>query len=347
MSSPADAWPLLLLILLVPVGRHWLRNRGQQRRNQRLQSFIERLTRDAEDPYIGSVVGDYRLIKFLGRGGASVVYEAISADSYNLEVDPLAVKLMSPELAASVDFRRRFEREVQVGMSVDHPNLLRFLDFGETDDQLYLVTERLSGQTLRQRLLEGPWALPPLRELVSTIGAGLAHLHQSGIVHRDIKPENIMVTDSGVTKLLDYGICRADTDSQITVTGQPLGTPAYMAPEQILGARLDAATDQYALGIVVFELLCGRTPFMSDEPVGTVLLHLNEQPPRPSLLRPTLPSDVEAVVLRMLEKEPKKRFPDINSATDALVAALGAAPRESWDPPTLESAAGDQQTTQF
>jgi serine/threonine-protein kinase len=271
-------------------------------------------------------VGPYHLKQRLGSGGMGEVYLA----EHGLLRRPCAVKLIRPERAGDAHFLRRFEREVQATAALTHPNTVQVFDYGHASDgTFYYAMEHLPGLDLEQVVSRhGP--LPPGRavHLLRQVCGALAEAHAIGLIHRDIKPSNSMVCERGgrhgVAKLLDFGLVRAPTLAQgdgitLTQVGALAGTPAYLSPKQAAGkADLDDRSDLYSLGALAYFLLTGRPPFVHQTAVQTLKAHLSEAVVPPGQLRPGLPADLEEVVLRCLEKEPARRFPDTNALDQAL-----------------------------
>jgi serine/threonine-protein kinase len=264
-------------------------------------------------------LGRYRLKRRLAAGGMGDVWVAYHP---GLKRD-VAVKILKPEeRERSGSALARFEREVRATAELVHPNTVRVYDYGVTEDGLrYYVMELLKGETLAEHVSRlGP--LPPSRavHIVGQAARALGEAHERGIVHRDIKPENLFLTSLGgehdFVKVIDFGIAKVQgqgssegRSSKVTETGWVLGTPAYMSPEVASGEPADARTDVYALGAVLYYLLCGRPPFEGENTVALIYAHLHERPSTPSrVLGRQLPPDVEAVVMRALEKEPGDRY---------------------------------------
>ena len=258
------------------------------------------------------VGGRYQIVKLLGGGAAGRVYLARDA-LYEREVALKIISAGSGETAGRDAFSR-FVREAQIAAKLDHPNIVRVLDFDETAG--FLVMEHLGGGTLADRIAEGGYIpLALVRDLLLGVLAALETAHLRGVIHRDIKPQNILFDRGGGVKIVDFGVAHLQ-DLGLTQTGAFIGTLAYMAPEQITGDKLSAATDLYGLGATVFHALCGRPPF-----VGTDLVrqHLSETPPRPSELRPALGTGFDDLMQRLLAKVPDQRFPSAADVRRAVV----------------------------
>jgi serine/threonine-protein kinase len=272
-------------------------------------------------------LGPYRLKRRLGAGGMGEVYLA----EHVLLKQPCAVKLIRPERAGDPTNLRRFEREVQATARLEHWNTVQIFDYGHTPDgTFYYAMEYLPGLNLNDLVRRyGP--LPPERavHLLRQVCAALREAHGIGLIHRDIKPGNIIACERGgvhdVAKLLDFGFVRAvgpdSQDEKLTQEGAVPGTPAYMSPEQA-GGQMDLGprSDIYSLGAVAYFLLTGQAPFKRDNAVQVILAHLHDQVRPPTELRSDIPADLEAVVLRCLDKDPGRRFPDVQSLDKALAS---------------------------
>jgi len=263
---------------------------------------------------VGRRVGPYVLYDVLGRGGMGEVHRA-RKDGQGPDV---ALKIFKPE-AQELE---RQQREITITARLNHKGVIRLLDSGEIQDGLYIVMEMLKGGTLRDYLethgtLTPAQAAPLLKQLCLALG----YAHRQGVTHRDVKPDNVMVTTDGTVKVMDFGLARAESSPNLTKSGDTFGTPAYMAPEQIEG-RSEPASDQYAVGLIVFEMLAGRLPYTKTEPMEMLICHLHEPAPPPSMVNPRLPAALDAVVLRMLEKSPSRRYPSLEAAWVALEGVL-------------------------
>jgi hypothetical protein len=257
--------------------------------------------------------GDFRLLDMLGRGGMASVYKAERGGELSALKRPLG------GLLDDSDFVERFLREADIGRTLNHPNIVRILGRGHVDRVPYFNMELLTGRTL-QGLIEG-WGAGEPRTAVSVVAQvaeALDFAHSKGVVHRDLKPSNIMLLLDGTAKVMDFGIARARRFEGITATGAFLGTPEYVAPEVIEGGASEPRSDLYSLGIVFYELLTGQRPFVAETPFAVLKKQCSEEPRPPSQLQPRVPAQLEAIVLGLLAKEPKRR----PASSEALVVML-------------------------
>jgi len=266
----------------------------------------------------GAVLRDrYRLDTELGRGAMGVVYRA-----RDLELErTVAIKLL-PETSSAPDARERFLREARAAAALNHPHIISIYDVGLAEGIPFFVMELVEGPSLsRQR----PIALSRIVDVACQICAALEHAHANRIVHRDLKPDNVLLSqanDSATIKLADLGLALPDTAARISTSGAIVGTAAYMAPEQALGKPVDGRADLYALGVLVYELVTGRVPFCGDNPLAVVSQHIHAPVVRPRVLRPDLPRPLENVILRLLEKDPARRFATAAETSAALQSSL-------------------------
>jgi len=265
--------------------------------------------------------GDYELIAELGRGGMGVVYRARQL-SLNREV---ALKMiLRGQLASPVELAR-FKAEAEAAARLNHPNIVPVYDVGQVDSRPFFTMKMIRGQTLSQRLANGPLPARESALLLASVARAIQHAHQNGVLHRDLKPSNILIDDEGIAHVTDFGLAKQTDDAaSLTRTGGIIGTPAYMAPEQAAGARgvVGPATDVYSLGAILYHLLTGRPPFQAASPVDTVLLLLEQEPVPPRIINPTADRDLELIALRCLQKPTDLRYADAAALAADLEAFL-------------------------
>ncbi len=272
----------------------------------------------------------YEVRDLIGRGGMADVHAGFDT-RLGREV---AIKILRSELARDPSFLQRFRREAQAAAGLNHPSIVAVFDSGEdvhSDQhgiqsiQPFIVMEYVHGTTLRERLSEHG-VLDPLRacEIMAQVLRALEYSHRHGIVHRDIKPGNVMVTPTGVAKVMDFGIARAiaDTAATMTNTSIVIGTAQYLSPEQAQGGEVDARSDIYSAGALLYELITGRTPFIGESPVSIAYQHVSEPPQPPSMFSPEVPASLDSVVLHSLIKEPDQRYQTAADFADDLEAVI-------------------------
>jgi serine/threonine-protein kinase len=267
--------------------------------------------------YSGLQFEHYHIIEKLGQGGMATVYKAYDT---RLERD-VAIKIVRKESIPPEQLERimkRFEREAKALAKFLHPNIVPVYDYGEFQGAPYLVMAYLPGGTLKDKIGE-PVPVQIALDYVIPIASALNYAHQRGVIHRDVKPSNILITEDGMVMLSDFGIAQIleATTTQLTATGMGVGTPEYMAPEQWQGKATEAS-DQYALGVVLFELLTGRKPYSADTPLAVALKVMSEPLPRPSSMVPEIPEEVEKVLYKTLARDPQDRFEDMKALRKAL-----------------------------
>lgn len=283
--------------------------------------YLDNLKRRATDDREGTRLGPYRLTDKLGSGGMGTVYRAVPEDTLD-ESQAVAVKLLHPQLASAPDSLRRLNREVQVLKELRHPGINQLLGVGEDDGTHYLVLELLQGEPLSAKVTAGGLALDQAWAYLEPLLEAVAFAHDKNrVIHRDLKPENVMVLPDGRLKVLDFGLARAAGSEKITITGNEAGTPPYMSLEQLVGQEPDPSMDQYALGVIAYELLTGRRPFEGDSPMEVINARLTREATPLSMYR-KLPPALEEAVMRMIAREAPERFPCVRSAAAALRQAF-------------------------
>jgi serine/threonine-protein kinase len=267
---------------------------------------------------IGKTVGKYRILDRLGRGGMGIVYKALD-ETLDREV---AIKVLNPDLG-DAELLKRFRAEAVSLARLNHPGIATIYELHRHEDDLLMVMEFVRGetlQTLSERL--GPLDPPQAAHICLQILDALAHAHRSGIIHRDLKPANVMVTDTGVVKVMDFGIARMLGGEHFTHAGYMMGTPAYMAPEQVLGNDIDGRADLYSVGVLFYRLLSRELPFQADTAIAMAQKQVAEAPTPIGLFRPDLPAWCESVIARALSKAPAERFQTAEAFRAAIATAV-------------------------
>ncbi|MCA9538758.1 MAG: serine/threonine protein kinase, partial [Myxococcales bacterium] len=313
----------------------------------RLVAVREGSEEDAE--LLGTLIdGRYRVDQKLGRGGMGSVYLGVQTAVGR----PVAIKVLDFSVSRDVHRVRRFLQEARAASALSHPNTVTTHDFGQTPDgHLYMVMEFVPGDTLNERLTRsGPLDPRQAGRIAVQILAGLEAAHALGIVHRDLKPDNIILSPRpgapDLVKVLDFRRARIGLGDEpgITRSGQVFGTPAYMAPEQVRGERCDGRADQYAVGLLLYEMLAGRRPFNDPDPVAAMLTRLERAAPPFGQLKPpvVVPAAFETITLRALERAPNDRFPDVGTMRVALDSAIGDTPATPPASPASEPPNADR-----
>jgi serine/threonine-protein kinase len=272
-------------------------------------------------PQPGDLIADrYELEELVGRGGMSTVFSAL-----DLQLERrVAIKILHEHYGEDPEYVERFRREARAVAKLSHPNIVTVIDRGDDAGRQYIVFEHVEGENLKE-LVSRTGRMSPRRalELVIPVADGLAFAHEHGLVHRDVKPQNVLLSSEGEVKVTDFGIARSlDVEHGVTQTGTVLGTSEYLAPEQASGEPVSPATDEYSLGVVLWELLTGEVPFTGENFVAVALRHVNEPPPKLREQRPDLPPRLAAAVERALAKDPARRFPSMAALAAELRACL-------------------------
>lgn len=284
----------------------------------------------------GQNLGPYRVLNQLGQGGMATVYKG-----YHPRLDRyIAIKVVHQAFLEDPAFLSRFEREAQIVAKLDHPHIVPVFDYAEHEGQPYLVMKYIEGRTLKNRLSAGALPLDQIVNLMETVGNALDYAHKQGILHRDIKPSNIIIDNSGTVYLTDFGLARIAHAGESTLSQDMLiGTPHYISPEQAMGRKeLDARSDIYSLGVVLYELLVGRVPFSADTPYAIIHDHIYRPLPLPSAVNPEIPPEVERVLLKALAKDPAARYSSAVEMVNAFKAAVSEAGITELNPDRVDSA---------
>ena len=270
--------------------------------------LVERLRR--------ATLGEYEIQGDLGSGGMAAVFLA-----HDIALDrKVAIKVMHPAMIFGDGMVERFKREARTSASLSHPNIIPVYAVREAEGLLFFVMKLIQGTPLESVMHElGQLPLPMIEAILGQVGSALAYAHRKGVVHRDVKPANILIDEDGWAVVTDFGIAKVAESEGLTITGMAVGTPTYMSPEQALGGEITGATDQYALGVVAYEMLGGKPPFAGGNPMSLMYAHCHEQPPPLGALRPDCPDQLREVVERMLEKQAADRWPSM----DGMLSAMG------------------------
>lgn len=286
--------------------------------------------------------GRYEIIEEIGRGGMAIVYLAkcMVLNRY------VAIKVLRPEFRDDAEFIKRFKIEAQSAGNLSHPNIVSIYDVGAEGDTEYIVMEYVEGITLKQYL--GAKGVLPEKEAVdfaAQICAGLEHAHKKGIVHKDVKPENILITKEGILKITDFGIAKALNQGTITTGGMAMGSVHYFSPEQARGSFVDAKTDIYSLGVLLYEMVTGKRPFDGENAISVAMQHIESEPVRPAIINPNISSSLDTVILKAMKKDTFERY---QSATQMLIdlkkVYVGSGVNHTSKPKTAESAVNKKGT---
>lgn len=277
----------------------------------------------AEMPRLGHSFGNYLLIEEIGRGGMGGVFRARSQRDDQM----VALKVILSHHAGQEEVHRRFLRECNLLKELQHPHIVRVLEHGQVGETPFLAMELIDGETLDARLKRGPLSEEEAYQWFFPVAEALHFAHSKGVAHRDIKPANILRQRQGQVKLIDFGLARDEESTRLSVSGKNLGTPNYFAPERAGSHHpdLDRFADQYSLGVTLFEALTGRLPFQAQDPLALLMHHLRSKPPVPSSLRPQLTPEWDALILRLLQKDPLQRFAAMSEVAHCLLRLVAPA----------------------
>src|ERR671922_2796213 len=278
------------------------------------------------------IAGRYEIEELVGTGGMSSVYRARDT----VLGRHVALKVLHEHFSTDEEYVERFRREARAIARLNHPNIVTVIDRGEFEGRQFIVFEHVPGENLKDLVRrEGPLPVQEALALTQQVARGLAFAHEHGIVHRDVKPQNVLVDEGGSAKVTDFGIARSlEVDQDITETGAVLGTSHYLSPEQAGGAAVDERSDQYSLGVLLYELLTGEVPYPGESVMTVAMRHLRDPVPRVREKRPDVSARVDDLVGRAMAKRPEERF----ASTEALVGALEACLMEE-----VSAQAGDTQ----
>jgi len=252
-------------------------------------------------------LGRFEVLAEIGRGAMGIVYKA--KDPMLERVVAIKTINMGLDRDGAEMYEKRFYQEARAAGGLNHPNIVTVYDIGKTDTECYMAMEYIEGAELRTLLLPGkPLPVPRALSIAAQVAEGLAYAHERGVVHRDIKPANIMVPDNGAVKITDFGIARMRSSSVQTQTGMMMGSPKYMSPEQVIGKRADHRTDIFSLGVILYEMLTGATPFTGESVNAVMYQIVNFVPPAPSAINPVSPAALDAIVAAMLAKSLEERY---------------------------------------
>jgi serine/threonine protein kinase len=266
---------------------------------------------------IGDQIDRFQINDHIAQGGMSNIYRAFDLVSRS----EVVIKVPDKSMIGDPAQFERFQREMEVTQQLDHPAVLRGIYAGKFNNIPYLVTEMVVGKSLRQ-IIESSVSMPvePALDLIKRVAEGMAYCHQNNVIHRDLKPENILISSEGQPVIMDFGLALTKSAHRVTYSNLSvtMGTPDYMAPEQVEGQRGDARSDIYALGIILFEMLTGKPPFCGDNNLAVMAQRLNGDAPRVDSIRAEISKPVAAIIARCLQRNPNNRFSDM----DSLIAAI-------------------------
>jgi serine/threonine protein kinase len=288
---------------------------------------------------INQRIGDYEILGQLGEGGMGRVYRVRNVLTDRVE----AMKVLLPDLAGRQELAARFEREIKVLASLNHPNIAGLRTAVVVDNQLLMIMEYVEGTTLAGRLEQGPISVADAVHYIDAVLSALGYAHAHHIIHRDIKPANMMLTSQGVIKLMDFGIARSGDEPSLTMTGTTLGSLNYMSPEQVTGQEIDARADLYSVGVSLYELVTGRRPFQADSNYSLMTAHVRDTPKPPVEINPSLPATLNEIILISIAKDPAQRFQTADAFRNALSSVSSAMPQgttPAFPIPTLASTGG-------
>ena len=268
----------------------------------------------------GQMLGPYRIISQVGQGGMATVYKA-----YQPSMDRnVAIKVLPGQLAESREFTKRFQQEAHIIARLEHAHILPVFDYGESEGISYFVMRYLEAGTLKNKMEAAPLSLTEIDQIFTQLTSALSYAHSHGVIHRDLKPANALIDSQGNLFLTDFGIAKllADASPRLTQTDAIMGTPAYISPEQAQAQTVDQRSDIYSLGIILYEMVTGRVPYVADTPLAVILKHVSAPLPMPSSIKTDIPEAIETVILKALAKDPDDRFATVAEFVSAWKRAL-------------------------
>jgi len=270
---------------------------------------------------IGKIISHYKILEKIGEGGMGVVYKAEDTKLKRT----VALKFLPKELTADPEAKERFVQEAQAAAALDHPNIYTVHEIDKAEGQTFIAMTHIKGESLKDKIAAGPLNIDQALNIVIQVAEGLQEAHEKGIVHRDIKPANIMLTAKGQAKIMDFGLAKLSWGVDLTKTTTIMGTAAYMSPEQAKGEEVDHRTDIWSLGAMLYEMLTGERPFKVMHDQAVLYAILNEDPVPITGIRKDIPQELEKIVKKALEKNPKKQYEDM----DTMLADLKSVGRKS------------------
>jgi serine/threonine protein kinase len=271
--------------------------------------------------FVGKQIGPYQIDSFIGRGGMALVYKAFHPGMNRF----VAIKLLPYDLHNDQMYADLFKKEAQLITELQHPHILPVYGYGETEAYVYILMQLIERGTLFELMRGVSLTLGRIYDIISQVGSALAYAHSRGIVHRDVKPQNILIDERGSCWLTDFGISKILAVSSGLTSKGIIGTPDYMSPEQAIGKRVDARSDIYSFGVVLYEMVAGRLPFRAETPIATIIQHVHAEPPLPRTFDQKIPMSVEQVILKALAKDPADRFHEVTDMIHVLGDSLSEA----------------------
>lgn len=291
---------------------------------------------------VGQTISHYKVVERLGSGGMGIVYKAQDVRLGRF----VALKFLPPNLAEDEGQKMRFIQEAKAASAIDHPNIGAIHEIDEAENgEVFIAMAYYEGETLKKKIESGPLSVGQTINIAVQVAEGLAKAHEQRVIHRDIKPANVMLTKNGVAKIVDFGLAKLVGQTRLTRTGRTVGTAAYMSPEQVRGENVDHRTDIWSLGVILYEMLCGRLPFQADYVEAIIYLILNEDAPSITSLQPAVPSELEQIVRKAMAKSPRDRY---QSLREMIVDLASVMKKEEAEPilPLVTNSAVATRTSQ-